>query len=59
MDVILEEESITGEKMSDIYVVGWMSGIDAKQQTDVHYRCVSTESHTEDSASPPITSCAF
>ena len=23
-DVILEEESITGEKMSDIYVKGWM-----------------------------------
>lgn len=38
VDVILEEESITGEKMSDIYVVGWMSGIDEKQKTDIHYR---------------------
>ena len=37
-DVILEEESITGEKMSDIYVKGWVSGIDDKQETDVHYR---------------------
>ena len=46
VDVILEEESITGEKMSDIYVVGWMSGIDEKQETDVHYRCVSHEDST-------------
>lgn len=38
VDVILDEESITGEKMSDIYVVGWMAGIDEKQKTDVHYR---------------------
>ncbi len=38
VDVILEEESITGEKMSDIYVKGWVSGIDEKQETDVHYR---------------------
>ena len=37
-DVILEEESITGEKMSDIYVKGWIAGIDDKQETDVHYR---------------------
>lgn len=38
MDVVLDEESITGEKMSDIYVKGWVSGIDEKQKTDVHYR---------------------
>ncbi|CAH1784691.1 unnamed protein product [Owenia fusiformis] len=37
-DVILEEESITGEKMSDIYVKGWVAGIDEKQRTDIHYR---------------------
>lgn len=24
--------------MSDIYVKGWISGIDEKQKTDVHYR---------------------
>jgi len=40
-DVILEEESITGEKMSDIYVKGWINGLDGdKQETDVHYRSV-------------------
>ncbi|KAI5606264.1 myoferlin [Silurus asotus] len=38
-DVILDETSITGEKMSDIYVKGWMPGMeDDKQKTDVHYR---------------------
>lgn len=43
VDVILEEESITGEKMSDIYVTGWMSGVDDKQETDVHYRSLDGE----------------
>ncbi|GFO37985.1 Fer-1-related [Plakobranchus ocellatus] len=42
-DVILEEESITGEKMSDIYLKGWMGGIDEKQKTDVHYRSLDGE----------------
>ncbi|MFT7807213.1 myoferlin isoform X3 [Arapaima gigas] len=38
-DVILDETSITGERMSDIYVKGWMTGMDDnKQKTDVHYR---------------------
>ncbi|KAL3317880.1 hypothetical protein Ciccas_003457 [Cichlidogyrus casuarinus] len=37
-DVILQETSITGEKMSDIYVKAWISGIDERQSTDVHYR---------------------
>ncbi|XP_042357528.1 myoferlin [Plectropomus leopardus] len=38
-DVILDETSITGENMSDIYVKGWMPGMeDRKQKTDVHYR---------------------
>ncbi|XP_028979153.2 myoferlin isoform X2 [Esox lucius] len=38
-DVILDETSITGEDMSDIYVKGWMPGMeDNKQKTDVHYR---------------------
>lgn len=40
-DVILQETSITGEKMSDIYVKGWMGGIeDDVQKTDIHYRFV-------------------
>ena len=38
VDVILEDESITGEAMSDIYVKCWIAGIDDKQETDVHYR---------------------
>uniref|UniRef100_A0A8B9L780 Myoferlin like n=1 Tax=Astyanax mexicanus TaxID=7994 RepID=A0A8B9L780_ASTMX len=38
-DVILDETSITGERMSDIYVKGWMPGMEEdKQKTDVHYR---------------------
>ncbi|KAK5854059.1 hypothetical protein PBY51_015161 [Eleginops maclovinus] len=38
-DVTLDETSITGENMSDIYVKGWMLGMeDNKQKTDVHYR---------------------
>ncbi|XP_065152682.1 myoferlin [Paramisgurnus dabryanus] len=38
-EVILDETSITGENMSDIYVKGWMPGMeDDKQKTDVHYR---------------------
>ncbi|KAK5850635.1 hypothetical protein PBY51_001496 [Eleginops maclovinus] len=38
-DVTLDEASITGEHMSDIYVKGWMPGMeDDKQKTDVHYR---------------------
>uniref|UniRef100_A0A673FXM7 Myoferlin-like n=1 Tax=Sinocyclocheilus rhinocerous TaxID=307959 RepID=A0A673FXM7_9TELE len=38
-EVILDETSITGENMSDIYVKGWMPGMEEdKQKTDVHYR---------------------
>ena len=29
--------------MSDIYVTGWMKGIDEKQETDVHYRSMDGE----------------
>uniref|UniRef100_A0A3P8PUD8 C2 domain-containing protein n=1 Tax=Astatotilapia calliptera TaxID=8154 RepID=A0A3P8PUD8_ASTCA len=37
--VTLDETSITGERMSDIYVKGWMPGMEEdKQKTDVHYR---------------------
>ena len=43
-DVILEETSITGEKMSDIYVKGWMTGIEEDvQETDIHYRSMDGE----------------
>ncbi|XP_008284661.1 myoferlin isoform X2 [Stegastes partitus] len=38
-DVTLDDKSITGENMSDIYVKGWMPGMEEdKQKTDVHYR---------------------
>jgi len=42
-DVILEETSITGEQMSDIYVKGWIAGIEESQKTDVHYRSLDGE----------------
>ncbi|KAL6039288.1 hypothetical protein STEG23_011201 [Scotinomys teguina] len=38
-DVILDEKSITGEEMSDIYV----KGEENKQKTDVHYRSLDGE----------------
>ena len=38
-EVPLDDLSITGERMSDIYVKGWLQGLeDDKQKTDVHYR---------------------
>ncbi|XP_030841562.1 myoferlin isoform X6 [Strongylocentrotus purpuratus] len=42
-DVILDETNIMGEKMSDIYIKGWMAGQDEKQETDVHYRSLNGE----------------
>ncbi|XP_023819286.1 myoferlin [Oryzias latipes] len=37
-DVILDDASITAEKTSDIYVKGWMPGMEEdKQRTDVHH----------------------
>ncbi|KAA3681768.1 myoferlin [Paragonimus westermani] len=42
-EVILQETSFTGEKMSDIYVKGWLAGIDERQTTDVHYRSMDGE----------------
>uniref|UniRef100_A0A670ZGC1 Dysferlin n=1 Tax=Pseudonaja textilis TaxID=8673 RepID=A0A670ZGC1_PSETE len=43
-DVILDDLSITGQKMSDIYVKGWLVGYEEnKQKTDVHYRSLGGE----------------
>uniref|UniRef100_A0A3Q3X9N3 C2 domain-containing protein n=1 Tax=Mola mola TaxID=94237 RepID=A0A3Q3X9N3_MOLML len=43
-DVVLDDVSITGEKMSDIYVKGWLDGHEYnKQKTDVHYRSLGGE----------------
>ena len=41
-DVVLEDDAFfTGEKMSDIYVKGWIKGQDDMQSTDIHYRLVT------------------
>ncbi|XP_069773690.1 myoferlin-like isoform X3 [Narcine bancroftii] len=43
-DVVLQETSVMGEKMSDIYVKGWIAGLeDNTQKTDVHYRSLDGE----------------
>ncbi|VDP86365.1 unnamed protein product [Echinostoma caproni] len=42
-DVVLQEANIFGERMSDIYVKGWISGVDERQKTDVHYRSLDGE----------------
>ena len=42
-DVVMDETSITGEQMSDIYVKSWMEGIDDVQKTDIHYRSLNGE----------------
>uniref|UniRef100_A0A8C9WYB8 Dysferlin, limb girdle muscular dystrophy 2B (autosomal recessive) n=1 Tax=Sander lucioperca TaxID=283035 RepID=A0A8C9WYB8_SANLU len=43
-DVILDDVSVSGEKMSDIYVKGWLDGHEHnKQKTDVHYRSLGGE----------------
>ncbi|XP_058480141.1 dysferlin isoform X2 [Solea solea] len=44
MDVLLDDVSISGERMSDIYVKGWLDGHEHnKQKTDVHYRSLGGE----------------
>uniref|UniRef100_A0A8C1TMP3 Otoferlin n=1 Tax=Cyprinus carpio TaxID=7962 RepID=A0A8C1TMP3_CYPCA len=44
-DVVLEDDAfLTGEKMSDIYVRGWLKGQqEDKQDTDVHYHSLTGE----------------
>ncbi|KAJ7336514.1 hypothetical protein OS493_011724 [Desmophyllum pertusum] len=37
-EVLLEEKSVMGEKMSDIFVKAWIAGIDKEQATSVHER---------------------
>ena len=39
MTLFLEDDAFfTGEKMSDIYVKGWIKGPEDVQSTDIHYR---------------------
>jgi len=43
-EVPCDDVSITGERMSDIYVQGWLQGLEEdKQKTDVHYRSMDGE----------------
>ncbi|CAL8096634.1 unnamed protein product [Calicophoron daubneyi] len=42
-NVVLQESNIFGERMSDIYVKGWLSGVEERQKTDVHYRSLNGE----------------
>ena len=42
-EAILEDENITGEKTSDIYVKGRLKGPEDEQATDVHYRSMTGE----------------
>ncbi|XP_055886227.1 otoferlin-like isoform X5 [Biomphalaria glabrata] len=43
-DVVLEDDAFfTGEKMSDIYVKGWIKGSEDMQSTDIHYRSLTGE----------------
>lgn len=40
-DAPLQETSLVGrEKMSDVYVKGWLQGTKNVQKTDIHYRYV-------------------
>uniref|UniRef100_A0A8D2JBX6 C2 domain-containing protein n=1 Tax=Varanus komodoensis TaxID=61221 RepID=A0A8D2JBX6_VARKO len=43
-DVDLEDTNIFGDRMSDIYVKGWLDGLEEdSQKTDVHYRSLAGE----------------
>ena len=43
-DVILDDDSfVSGEKMSDIYIKGWIDDPKSSQSTDIHYRSVTGE----------------
>ncbi|XP_063877560.1 myoferlin-like isoform X2 [Scylla paramamosain] len=40
-----ETAVIGGEKMSDVYVKGWLQGTNNVQKTDTHYRCMDGEAN--------------
>nr|XP_061799780.1 fer-1-like protein 6 [Nerophis lumbriciformis] len=44
-DVVLEDSNfLTGQKSSDIYIKGWLKGLeDDRQETDVHYNSLTGE----------------
>ncbi|NWR94129.1 MYOF protein, partial [Furnarius figulus] len=40
-DVEMGDINLLGQRMSDIYVTGWLDGLwEQRQHTDVHYRCL-------------------
>ncbi|KAK7086142.1 hypothetical protein SK128_016539 [Halocaridina rubra] len=42
----LQETSfIGGERMSDVYVKGWLQGTNNVQKTDIHYRCMDGDAN--------------
>ncbi|CAL1540078.1 unnamed protein product [Lymnaea stagnalis] len=52
-DVVLEDDAFfTGEKMSDIYVKGWIKGSEDMQSTDIHYRNASKSLDSNRNLSP-------
>ncbi|KAK3890500.1 hypothetical protein Pcinc_005580 [Petrolisthes cinctipes] len=45
-DAPLQETSfVSGEKMSDVYVKGWLQGTNFVQKTDIHYRCMDCDAN--------------
>ena len=61
---MLEDDAFfTGEKMSDIYVKGWIKGSDDMQATDIHYRsvhqCSSVDLQATDTHYRSVHQCSF
>lgn len=45
-NVALEEKNVLGDEMSDVFVKGWLKGLDSRsEKTDVHYRCMNGEAN--------------
>ncbi|KAK4319224.1 hypothetical protein Pmani_009818 [Petrolisthes manimaculis] len=45
-DAPLQETSVVSrEKMSDVYVKGWLQGTNYVQKTDIHYRCMDGDAN--------------
>ncbi|KAK4314305.1 hypothetical protein Pmani_014456 [Petrolisthes manimaculis] len=45
-DAPLQETSVVSrEKMSDVYVKGWLQGTNDVQKTDIHYRCMDGDAN--------------
>ncbi|GAB6020839.1 hypothetical protein CHUAL_003493 [Chamberlinius hualienensis] len=43
-DVILDDRNLIGDRMTDVYVKGWLMGLESKsQKTDIHHRSFDGE----------------